>query len=70
MLALTICLIVTCLLIFCGCQTEQDQPMNLKPIVDAIAPMAVHVLVPEPWKTIAWVVLAAMGGGIVGKRMR
>jgi len=63
-------LAVICLLILAGCQLEQGQPVNLDPVIEAVAPVAVQIFVPEPWRTIAWALLAALGGGVIGRKIK
>jgi len=58
-------LIVICLLILAGCQLENGQPMNLDPVIEAVAPVAFQLLLPEisiPWKMLALLGLAVFGG--------
>ncbi len=47
-----------------GC-VQSEQGMELDPA--AVAPVAVQLFVPEPWKTIIWILLgSAVGGGAGG----
>lgn len=53
--------LLVCSLLVAGCQSEQ-----IRPVVDAVAPVLVEVFVPPQVKFWVWIVLAVLGGGGVG----
>ena len=65
-------LIIAVVLLACLSCVQSDNGPKLDPLVEAIAPVAVQLFVPEPWKTIAWVLLgsAVSGGtgGVIGRK--
>lgn len=69
-LVLTVILAVLASLL-CGCQQAANgQGMELSPTVAAVAPVVVRLFVPEPWKTIAWLVLTGAGGIVIGRKTK
>jgi len=52
-------LISVVLCVLYGCKAQDGQSPRPDPLVDAIAPVAVSVFVPEPWRSL---ILLLMGG--------
>jgi len=69
---LVVAIVIAVLLMLSGCQQNEasQPPVNLDPMVETAAPVAVQLFVPEPWKTLALVVLAGLGGGAVGRKTK
>ena len=67
-------ILISVVILLASCQLENRRPVNLDPVIEAAAPIAVELFVPELYKTLALVLLAAVGGGVgvnaVGKKKK
>ena len=66
----TLVLMLICVVVLVGCYSENRRPVNLDPVIEATAPVAVKLFVPEPWRTLALLALASMGGGVIGRKTK
>ncbi|HDZ14424.1 hypothetical protein LCGC14_0358370 [marine sediment metagenome] len=59
-------LLICSLLLFAGCQPAQNGGMELSPAGEVAVSVA-SLYIPEPWRTIVWVLLgSAVSGGVGG----
>ena len=62
-------LLICSVMILCGCQSEQVQPI-VDAAVDAAVPVAVEILVPPQVKFWVTVAAALFGGGVIGRKTK
>ncbi len=58
------------LLIFVGCQAQDGQSPRPDPLVDAVAPVAVSVVVPEPGRSLILILMGGGAGGIIVRKTK
>ena len=61
-------LISAVLALLCSCQAQDGQSSRPGPLVDAVAPVAVSVFVPEPWRSLILILMGGGVGGVVGRK--
>lgn len=61
-------LLLSGVLLLVGCQAHDGQSPRPDPLVDAVAPVAVSVFVPEPWRSLVLLLMGGGLGGVVGRK--
>lgn len=63
-------LLICSLLLFVGCQSQDGQSPRPDPLMDTVAPVAVSVFVPEPWRSLVLILMGGGLGGVVGRKTK
>ncbi len=63
-------ILVSVVLVLCGCQAHDGQSPRPDPLMDAVAPVAVSVFVPEPWRSLILLLMGGGLGGVVGRKTK